>query len=169
MSYQTKQRRANKVEQNGSQKQAITEWQDFWIFNKSISKNGCQKCTGVTHLSECQRLILHIVRVAVEKANVSNVQGRTNYIHLNGWCVIQNRPKTCHHCRTVLTFLKIFIKYFIENLRTYENTHITVPAKNGNNEWPCVDFCFRILLQRTAPLNWCKYVTAAAEVLIKSL
>lgn len=49
------------------------------------------------------------------------------------------------------------------------DTYTTPPIKNGNNECFAVDFSFRIVLQTSAPLNWCKYVTADAEALIKFL
>lgn len=46
---------------------------------------------------------------------------------------------------------------------------MTTPDKNGNIEYPCVDFCFLILLQTKIPLNWCPYVTSEAALAIESL
>lgn len=47
------------------------------------------------------------------------------------------------------------------------NTYMTKPAINGIMEWPTVDFCLRMALQRTRPLILCIYVAYDAAVTIK--
>lgn len=86
--YQSEQRGTDEIEQNDRCQQSITELKIFRIFKVSINENGSHKCSSISDLDPCQHFVFNIVCVPEKEANVSNVQGRTNQIDLNCWCVI---------------------------------------------------------------------------------